>query len=64
MTFKKTCPSCKAEDKIVKLCRHCYRQACSSCSVHGFCVDCFVSLHRSEEIDKYFEHKYAEVLAP
>jgi len=58
MIFKRKCPSCEAQSKIVSRCRHCFKLICSECSVHGMCIDCYTTQESAEEIDHYFEDKY------
>ena len=57
MTFKHTCPSCKAKDKVIEKCKHCLKYCCSECSVNGECYDCFIIANDQSEVLRYFEEK-------
>ena len=57
MPFRRTCPECKAHNKVVKRCNKCLNFVCSNCSIWGYCVDCYVDLKAKEESRLYHNEK-------
>lgn len=62
------CPNClnavpiESFHKILHICAHCDKWLCGKCSVIGSCHDCFSSLNKQDEKNRYFRDKYLSPL--
>lgn len=55
MSFRRKCPTCKANDKIIKRCNKCLNLVCSNCSIWGYCIDCYIEIREKEEVSFYHD---------